>query len=60
VIIHVTVINPGTSSVQANRIVVVTGDHITSVSDAANVQSPKNARLIDAAGSSIVPRSIKF
>jgi imidazolonepropionase-like amidohydrolase len=40
--------------------VVVTGDHITSVSDAANVQSPKNARLIDAAGSSIVPRSIKF
>ena len=33
-ITHVTVINPGTSSVQTNRTVVVTGDRITSVSDA--------------------------
>ncbi len=35
VITHAAVINPGTSSVQANRTVVITGDHITSVSDAA-------------------------
>src|SRR5437899_9587346 len=44
VIAHATVINPGTSSVQANRTVVITGDHITSVSDAAKFQLPKNAR----------------
>lgn len=54
-ITHVTVINPGTSSVQANRTVVVAGDHITSVSDAANVQPPKNARVIDATGQYLIP-----
>ena len=32
-ITHATVINPGTSSVQANRTIVITSDHITSVSD---------------------------
>jgi imidazolonepropionase-like amidohydrolase len=55
VIAHATVINPGTSSVQANRTVVITGDHITSVSDAAKFQSPKNARVIDAAGQYLIP-----
>jgi imidazolonepropionase-like amidohydrolase len=54
-ITHVTVINPGTSSVQANRTVVVTGDHITSVADAAKVQPPKNARVIDATGQYLIP-----
>jgi imidazolonepropionase-like amidohydrolase len=55
VITHATVINPGTSSVHANRTVVITGDHITSVSDAAKFQSPKNARVIDAAGQYLIP-----
>src|SRR6266567_7412806 len=55
VIAHATVINPGTSSVQANRTVVITGDHITSVFDAAKFQSPKNARVIDATGQYLIP-----
>jgi hypothetical protein len=54
-ITHVTVINPGTSSVQANRTVVITGDHIAAVSDAAIVQPPKNARVIDATGQYLIP-----
>ncbi len=55
VIAHATVINPGTSSVQANRTVVITGDRITSVSDAAKFQPPKNARVIDATGQYLIP-----
>src|SRR5712691_4959530 len=55
VITHATVINPGTSSVQANRTIVITGDHITSVSDTAKFQSPKIARLIDATGQYLIP-----
>src|SRR5260370_13036463 len=55
VIAHATVINPGTSSVRTNRTVVITGDHITSVSDAANFQLPKNARVIDATGQYLIP-----
>ena len=55
VIAHATVINPGTSSVQANRTVVITGDHITSVSDGAKFRSRKNARVIDAAGQYLIP-----
>src|SRR5436305_13090708 len=55
VITHATVINPGTSSVHADQVVVITGDHITSVSDAAKFQSPKNARVIDATGQYLIP-----
>jgi imidazolonepropionase-like amidohydrolase len=55
VITHATVINPGTSSVQANRTAVITGDHITSVSDTANFHSPKNARVIDGTGQYLIP-----
>src|SRR5260370_40743722 len=55
VIIHATVINPGTSSVEANRTVVITGDRITSVSDSTKFQPPKNARVIDAAGQYLLP-----
>jgi hypothetical protein len=54
-ITHVTVINPGTSSVQVDRTVVITGDRITSVSDAARIQPPKNARVIDATGQYLIP-----
>jgi imidazolonepropionase-like amidohydrolase len=55
VIIHATVINPGTSSVEANRTVVITGDRITSVSDSAKIQPPKNVRVIDATGQYLLP-----
>jgi len=55
VITHATVINPGTSSVRANLTVVVTGGRIASVSDAANFQPAKNARMIDATGQYLIP-----
>src|SRR5690349_1559456 len=55
VITHATVINPGTSSVRTDQTVVITGDHITSVSDAAKFQSPKIARVIDATGQYLIP-----
>jgi imidazolonepropionase-like amidohydrolase len=54
-ITHVTVINPGTSSVQANRMVVITGQAIASVFDAAKVSPPKSARVIDATGQYLIP-----
>jgi imidazolonepropionase-like amidohydrolase len=54
-ITHVTVINPGTSSVGANKTLVITGDRITSVSDAAQAQIPKNARVINANGQYVIP-----
>lgn len=54
-ITYVTVINPGTSSVQSNRTVIITGDRISSVSDAAAVQPPKNARVIDGTGQYLIP-----
>ena len=54
-ITHVTVINPGTASIQANRTVVITGDRVTSVSDAAKVQPPKRARVIDGTGQYLIP-----
>jgi imidazolonepropionase-like amidohydrolase len=55
VITHATVINPGTSSVQADQAVVISGNHITSVSDAAKFQAPPNARVIDATGQYLIP-----
>ena len=54
VITHVTVINPGTSSVQANQTVVIAGDYIISVSNSTNVKI-SNARLIDATGQYLIP-----
>jgi imidazolonepropionase-like amidohydrolase len=55
VIVHATVINPGTSSIEANRTVVITGDRITSVSETTNSLPPKNARVIDATGQYLLP-----
>jgi hypothetical protein len=43
-ITHVTVINPGTSTVQSNRTVVIIGDRITAVSDASHWQSKQGTR----------------
>jgi Amidohydrolase family len=55
VITHVTVINPGTSSVQRDANVVVTGDRITAVSDETGLRPPKNARVIDGKGQYLIP-----
>jgi imidazolonepropionase-like amidohydrolase len=55
VILHVTVINPGTSSVEPDRAVTVSGDHITAVSGSANFQPPSHARTIDGTGQFLIP-----
>jgi imidazolonepropionase-like amidohydrolase len=56
VITHVTVIDPGTSSVQPDTTVVITGDRITAVSAAAaQVTPPKGARVIDGTGRYLIP-----
>jgi imidazolonepropionase-like amidohydrolase len=54
-ITHVTVINPGTSSVQPDSTVVITGDRVTAVSGAAHFQPPKNARVVDGTGRYLIP-----
>ena len=55
VILHVTVINPATSSVQPDRAVVVSGSHITAVSASTGFQVPGHARVIDGAGQFLIP-----
>jgi len=55
VITHATIINPRTSSVQENRTVVITGDRISSISETEKFQSPKNAKVMDAAGQYLIP-----
>jgi imidazolonepropionase-like amidohydrolase len=57
VITHATVINPGASSVRTDQTVIITGDRITSVSDSAKSQLPKDAhaRVIDATGQYLIP-----
>jgi imidazolonepropionase-like amidohydrolase len=56
-ITHVTVINPGTSSLTPNATVVIEGARITSVfsGTAAAVIPVKNARVIDASGRFLIP-----
>jgi Amidohydrolase family len=54
VITHVTIINPGTSSVRANQTVVITGDRITAVSD-SETTAPKGARVINGTGQYLIP-----
>jgi imidazolonepropionase-like amidohydrolase len=54
-ITHVTVINPGTSTVQSNRTVVIIGDRITAVSDASHWQSKQGTRVIDGTGRYLIP-----
>jgi imidazolonepropionase-like amidohydrolase len=57
VIMHVTVINPGTSSVRTDQTVVIMGDRITAVSDSAKSQLPESAgaSVIDASGQYLIP-----
>ena len=54
-ITHVSVINPGVSSVRTDQTVIITGAHITAVSDAAKYKPSKNTRVIDATGQYIIP-----
>jgi len=55
VITHVTIINPGTSSVQPNRTVVIRGNRITEVADTKKFHVPKYARVIDGARQYLIP-----
>ena len=54
-ITHVTVINPGSPEVLANRSVLITGTRITAVAASDGLQPPKDARVIDAHGQYLIP-----
>jgi imidazolonepropionase-like amidohydrolase len=54
VITHVTVINPGTASVQTNRTVTIVGDTIADVSVTGQMRT-KEARIIDGTGEYLIP-----
>ena len=55
VFLHVTVINPGSSSVEPNRAVTIDGSHISAVSDSRNFHPPDHARVIEASGQFLIP-----
>src|ERR1700747_1788254 len=55
VFLHVTVINPGSSSVEPDRAVTIDGSHISAVSDSRNFHPPDHARVIDASGEFLIP-----
>ena len=55
VIAHVTIIDPGTSSVQGDRTVVVTGSRITSVSRSKSFHALAGARVVDGTGKFLIP-----
>jgi len=55
VISHVTVINPGNSSVAADRTVVIEGAKITSIAPSAGFPIPEGARVLDAHGQYLIP-----
>ena len=55
VITHVTVLNPGTSSVQGRKTVVISGDHISAVTDDLPAKLSKGALVIDGSGKYLIP-----
>lgn len=55
VISHVTVINPGNSTVTPDTTVVVTGNRISDVSASTQAHPPKNAQVINAKGQYLIP-----
>jgi imidazolonepropionase-like amidohydrolase len=55
VILHATVIDPGAASVRPDQAVVVRGDHIVTVANAAGFALPDHARLVDATGQFLIP-----
>ena len=50
-----TVINPGTTRVMPNALVIIEGDHISAVGDQAAAISTKGARIIDCKGKFVLP-----
>ncbi len=55
VITDVTVINPGSDSVQPHSIVVINGNRITFVSRSASAPLAKNTHVIDGRGQFLIP-----
>jgi imidazolonepropionase-like amidohydrolase len=55
VITHVTIINPGTSSVQPDTTVVIDDGRITVLSTAVQLPLPKGARVLDGRGHYLLP-----
>jgi imidazolonepropionase-like amidohydrolase len=54
-LVNGTVIDPGTSKIVPNALVIIEGDQISAVGDQAAASSTKNARVIDCKGKFILP-----
>jgi len=54
-ITHVTVINPETSSVEADRTVLITGNRVASVLSSKEFHAPSGARVTDCRGKFLIP-----
>ena len=54
-LVNGTVIDPGSSKVLPNAVVLIEGDHISAVGDQATAISTKDARVIDCKGKFILP-----
>jgi len=52
---HLTVINPSSSSVQTDFTVIVTGSNITGVGPSSSTAIPPGAKIIDATGKFLIP-----
>ena len=55
VITHVTVINPGSSSVRADQTVLISGQRIIAVGDTSKYKPANDVRVIDATGQYLIP-----
>jgi imidazolonepropionase-like amidohydrolase len=55
VILHATVIDPGTATVRPDQVVVVRGDRISAVASAVGFVTPDQAHVIDASGKYLIP-----
>lgn len=55
VITHVTVINPGTSSIRKDQTVVIRGEHIVAVTDTAKFVPIQMVQVIDGTGQYLIP-----
>ena len=55
VFLHVTVINPGTQSVEQDQAVVIRQGRITAVASAAEFAAPEWATVVDASGKYMIP-----
>jgi imidazolonepropionase-like amidohydrolase len=55
VLIHATVIDPGSATVRPDQTVVIDGQRIAQVGDAARIAVPPHARIIDATGQYLIP-----